>query len=50
MLNLSILLELILQINIRQPGGGQDCRADNYLKDRGHSNGMCDVSVVTIHF
>jgi hypothetical protein len=48
-LNLSILLELILQINIRQPGGGQNCCADNYLKDRSNLDLMCDVPAVTIH-
>jgi hypothetical protein len=48
-LNLSILLELILQIDIRQPGYGQDCGADNYLKDRSNSDRMCDVPAVTIH-
>jgi hypothetical protein len=48
-LNLPILLELILQINVRQPGCGQNCCADNYLKDRGNLDRVCDVPAATIH-
>jgi hypothetical protein len=48
-LNLSILLELILQINIRQSSYRQYCCADNYLKDRSNLDRIRDVSAATIH-